>query len=253
MLHALARHLHHNVVGYLALFVAIGGTSYAAVSLPSGSVGTRQLRDGAVIAAKVRPHSLVASDFARGQLPAGPRGATGATGSPGPQGSAGATGSAGLPGAPGGPGKDGIPGQPGADGTNGKTVLNGSGAPDDGLGADGDFYLDTSADAIYGPKSSGTWGNATSLIGASGPSGTANVVTKIGIVIVPANGQSTVFADCPASSTVTGGGFAAAGSGLTVTESTPTDHNGTQSWVVEATNTSTTTAIELVAQAQCAS
>jgi hypothetical protein len=33
MLHALARHLHHNFVGYLALFVAIGGTSYAAVSL----------------------------------------------------------------------------------------------------------------------------------------------------------------------------------------------------------------------------
>ena len=138
-------------------------------------------------------------------------------------------------------------------GTNGKAVLNGSGPPDDGLGADGDFYLDTSADAIYGPKSSGTWGNATSLIGASGPSGTANVVTKTGIVIVPANGQSTVYADCPASSTVTGGGFAAAGPGLTVTESTPTDHNGTQSWVVEATNTSTTTAIELVAEAQCAS
>ena len=103
------------------------------------------------------------------------------------------------------------------------------------------------------PRSSGTWGNATSLIGASGPSGTANVVTKTGIVIVPANGQSTVYADCPASSTVTGGGFAAAGPALTVTESTPTDHNGTQSWVVEATNTSTTTSIELVAEAQCAS
>lgn len=127
--------------------------------------------------------------------------------------------------------------RPGQPGTNGKTVLNGSGPPDDGSGTDGDFYLDTSADAIYGPKSSGTWGNATSLIGPRGVSGTANVVTEIGTVIVPANGQSTVYADCPASSTVTGGGFAAAGSGLTVTDSTPTDHNGTQSWVVEATNT----------------
>ena len=250
MLHALVRHLQHNVIGYLALFVAIGGTSYAAVSLPAGSVGTRQLRNRAVTAAKVRPHSLLASNFARGQLPAGPRGATGATGSRGPQGNPGATGPAGLQGAPGRPGKDGIPGQPG---TNGKTVLNGSGPPDDSLGTDGDFYIDTSASAIYGPKSSGTWGNATSLIGPRGASGTANVVTKTGMVIVPANGQSTVYADCPASSTVTGGGFAAAGSGLTVTESVPTDHNGAQSWVVEATNTSTTTAIELVAQAQCAS
>jgi hypothetical protein len=40
-------------------------------------------------------------------------------------------------------------GQPGSDGAS---VLNGSGPPDDSLGADGDFYLDTAADAIYGPQ-----------------------------------------------------------------------------------------------------
>ena len=32
-----------NVVGTLALFIALGGASYAATSLPAGSVGTRQL------------------------------------------------------------------------------------------------------------------------------------------------------------------------------------------------------------------
>lgn len=44
----LVTHIRHNVIGYLALFVALGGTSYAAFSLPRNSVGTRQLRNGAV-------------------------------------------------------------------------------------------------------------------------------------------------------------------------------------------------------------
>ena len=39
MLSILARHVRHNVVGYLALFAALGGTSYAAVAIPTGSVG----------------------------------------------------------------------------------------------------------------------------------------------------------------------------------------------------------------------
>ena len=44
----LLNHLKHNVVAYMALFVALGGTSYAAINLPAGSVGTKQLRNGAV-------------------------------------------------------------------------------------------------------------------------------------------------------------------------------------------------------------
>jgi hypothetical protein len=51
-------------------------------------------------------------------------------------------------------------------------VLNGTGAPPDSLGNDGDFYLDTSADVLYGPKSGGTWPTtATSLVGPAGPAG----------------------------------------------------------------------------------
>jgi hypothetical protein len=41
-------HLKGNVVGYVALFIALGGTSYAAVRLPAGSVGAKQLKNGAV-------------------------------------------------------------------------------------------------------------------------------------------------------------------------------------------------------------
>jgi hypothetical protein len=59
MLSTLSRHVRHNVVGYLALFAALGGTSYAAAQLPSGSVGTPQLRNAAVTAANVAAPGLV--------------------------------------------------------------------------------------------------------------------------------------------------------------------------------------------------
>ena len=36
------QHIRSNVVAYIALFVALGGTSYAAIKLPANSVGTRQ-------------------------------------------------------------------------------------------------------------------------------------------------------------------------------------------------------------------
>ena len=59
-------------------------------------------------------------------------------------------------------------GPPGAAGAAGKTVLSGAGAPSSGSGANGDFYIDTTAKAIYGPKTAGAWGSATSLVGADG-------------------------------------------------------------------------------------
>ena len=50
------------VIACLALAVALGGTGYAAIVLPPNSVGTKQLVNGAVVAAKVKAHSLVASN-----------------------------------------------------------------------------------------------------------------------------------------------------------------------------------------------
>ena len=61
----LLNHLKHNVVAYLALFVALGGTSYAAVNLPAGSVGTKQLRNGAVTNRKLAKGSVGAADVDR--------------------------------------------------------------------------------------------------------------------------------------------------------------------------------------------
>jgi hypothetical protein len=100
----LLSHVRSNVVSYLALFVAMGGTSYAAVNLPKNSVGTAQLKNGAVTAAKVKPHSLTGRLFKPGQLPAGPQGPAGATGPRGETGPQGATGPQGSPGPQGLPG-----------------------------------------------------------------------------------------------------------------------------------------------------
>ena len=84
-------------VALLALFVALGGVGYAAVTLPRNSVGPKQLKKnavtgkkikrGAVTSAKVKNFSLLARDFKAGELPAGaqgPKGDKGDTGPPGP-------------------------------------------------------------------------------------------------------------------------------------------------------------------------
>ncbi len=41
-------HVRHNTIAYLALFVALGGTSYAAIAIPNGSI----------TAAKLNRHSI---------------------------------------------------------------------------------------------------------------------------------------------------------------------------------------------------
>ena len=63
-----------NVVSCLALFVALGGVSYAATSLPTNSVGTKQIKSGSVDNSKVKKGSLLRNAFKSGQLPAGKRG-----------------------------------------------------------------------------------------------------------------------------------------------------------------------------------
>lgn len=105
MVRAVRRHLTYaNVAATLALFIALGGTSYAALKLPEGSVGNRQLRDDAVTSAKVKNGKLLAEDFKAGQLPRGRRGPQGV---PGLRGIAGPQGGQGLQGLP---GRDGAPG-----------------------------------------------------------------------------------------------------------------------------------------------
>jgi len=50
----LAGFLRNNLIALIALFIALGGTSYAAIKLPASSVGTKQLKSHAVTAAKLK-------------------------------------------------------------------------------------------------------------------------------------------------------------------------------------------------------
>jgi hypothetical protein len=78
---------YSNVTASLALFIALGGTSYA---ISRNSVGTRELKNGAVTSAKIRNGSIQPLDLSAKAAFAGPRGPrgepgpAGATGPPGP-------------------------------------------------------------------------------------------------------------------------------------------------------------------------
>ena len=74
------------VVACAALFVSLSGVGYAAIVLPANSVGTKQLKRNAVNSAKVKKHSLLRSDFKRGQIPRGAARSPGHPGHPGPEG-----------------------------------------------------------------------------------------------------------------------------------------------------------------------
>ncbi len=86
--------------------------------------------------------------------PQGPQGEPGAPGDPGgPQGDPGATGATGATGPTGAPGADGL------------LTFTATGAPSNGTGVDGDYYLDTASGALYGPKASGAWPAAIYVTG----------------------------------------------------------------------------------------
>jgi hypothetical protein len=89
---SLLLHIRGNSIAYAALFIALGGTSYAAGTslLPANSVGTKQVIN----------RSLLGKDFKAGQLPKGAKGAPGLTGSQGPPGIQGPQGLQGPAGSP---------------------------------------------------------------------------------------------------------------------------------------------------------
>jgi hypothetical protein len=87
---SLIRHMRSNLIAYLALLLALGGTATAAANLviPRNSVRSAQVAD----------HSLQRVDFANGTLLQGPRGFRGPAGSRGAKGDPGpAAVSAGTP------------------------------------------------------------------------------------------------------------------------------------------------------------
>jgi hypothetical protein len=86
-------------------------------------------------------------------------------------------------------GAQGATGPTGPMGANGRTILSGSGSPSSNTGANGDFYIDDEAWAIYGPKSSGAWPSSVTLIGPQGVQGNTGPQGNSGNTIL--NGNTT--------------------------------------------------------------
>ena len=103
-----------NVTASVALFIALGGTSYAAATLTKDSVKTEQIKNGAIKTAdiaddavtseKVKDKTLLTKDFKSGQLPAGEKGDPGTPGEKGDKGEKGVQGDPGPRGEKGDPG-----------------------------------------------------------------------------------------------------------------------------------------------------
>jgi type VI protein secretion system component Hcp len=117
-----------NVVATLCLFIALGGTSYAAVKITGADI-----KPESVTGANIKDGSLLAKDFKKGQLPGGKPGAPGAPGQAGAQGGQGAAGAQGATGATGAPGAQGEPGEadapPGGPATTERLTIAASPAP----------------------------------------------------------------------------------------------------------------------------
>lgn len=96
-------------------------------------------------------------------------------GDQGDQGIQGIQGIQGDQGDPGSNGTNGTNGSNGADGADGNTILNGASDPGGGDGVDGDFYINTTTNFLFGPKTSGAWpsGIALGTPGVGRPTGSA--------------------------------------------------------------------------------
>jgi hypothetical protein len=106
MLKTMRPHLtYSNVVSTLCLFLLLGGVAYAADQLAPNSVGTKQLKDGAVTLKKIdKKVQKEWKRFSPGPTRPGVPGPAGAQGDPGQKGDPGAKGDDGQPGAQGFPG-----------------------------------------------------------------------------------------------------------------------------------------------------
>ena len=133
-------HVRANVVGYVALCLAVVGTSVAAINPigPDGDVDVCFNKRSGVLEVKLKARCGPGErSFAFAAI--GPRGPAGPQGAPGSQGPRGATGPAGSPGSPGSPGSQGAtgatgptgaPGTPGATGPQGPAGPQGESAPE---------------------------------------------------------------------------------------------------------------------------
>ena len=93
----------------------------------------------------------------------------------GPQGPVGPLGPEGPAGPQGPQGPQGVPGPSGD-----ASVLSGTSDPTEGIGVDGDFYINTTTKMMFGPKTAGSWGSSFSLVGPAGSPGPKGAQGPVG-------------------------------------------------------------------------
>jgi hypothetical protein len=83
---------------------------------------------------------------------------------------------------------------------SGNTILNGSGAPANTTGNNGDYYIDNATKELYGPKTNGTWpAPPTSLAGTPGAQGLSGpTISTLGtfgdpVLALPSGGTAIPF------------------------------------------------------------
>ncbi|MDY0281894.1 MAG: hypothetical protein RBR35_15195, partial [Salinivirgaceae bacterium] len=92
-------------------------------------------------------------------------------------------------------------GNQGAAGADGRTVLNGTSNPQSTLGTNGDFYINTTTNTLFGPKVGTNWGTGVLLVGPQGPQGTAGAMGATGTNGISVHWLGT-FASHPGSPTL---------------------------------------------------
>lgn len=219
---------HHRpspalVVAVLALFVALGGTGYAAMAVTGHDVVNSTLtgkdvknesltgKDVRSLTGKdVTDGSLLAADLASGTVLTGPKGDTGARGPQGATGLIGATGPQGPKGDTGATGQQGATGAPGPQGQQGAQGLQGQ-------------------QGLPGPQG---------VPGPQGPPGSETLSTSHESVSVPIGSTVTTTAACTFGwQRVTGGGYAVADAYANVAQvitSRPSDDG--KGWMVRMAN-----------------
>ena len=176
---------HTTAVAYLALFVALGGSAYAAVTVTG-----KQIKDGTVTGRDVKNRSLGTSKLSPSAVSSliGKPGPAGPQGDRGPQGPAGATGPRGETGLAGPAGPAGPQGPSGVSGWEYRV------SPGVYLGSN--VANDTQADCPDGKKALGG-GASDAVAGTTRPHGNAYVSTSAptddgtGWVVLSRNTSST--------------------------------------------------------------
>ena len=149
MLRGLLAYLLRHHVALLALFVALGGTSFAAEAYISGK--------------QIKPHSIPKNRLTNGAI-SSLKGAQGAPGTQGPQGPQGAAGSAGAQGPAGATGHNGATGPAGVTGPQGPSGIAGTGVF---TGAAGAVTGGSTAYVFAGPTVTATTTSAQRLVGSA--------------------------------------------------------------------------------------